>query len=736
MIKHQFPKRIISILTALATVLAFVLSLAPAVYADTEASYTVFEGQKKLEGWYPSFITQYMEPAKMDGFIQAISHDGAVIEITYSGSSQVSILLQSYPVSNGSQRYPHKSISNPTVTNLSNGRKLASFVAADLIKAYTSEKHPDDGSYLRLDNVLNFGIDGSGNTVYSVVVRWTYAGNPALNVDLNATYQEMDGFGASYTWYGDWVSQNIHKEEIFDWIFNDCGFNILRFRDLQMVRAYGGAWEDTNYRSRAYKEYYDAAIKRGIDPIVLVTSWGQYTEADWCTLSKDAQGNEFYTLKKDSKGNYRYDDLAKFCVKSVRLFIDSGIPVDYFSISNEVELQQYRVDEQGNAKSDAGFFLGAEETPYYCSYAKAYIAVYKAFREAFGSNAPKLLAAETMAANPDLLKRYIDPIIKECPESVDTVAHHLYGSSLTSANFAKISDEYYGKYKIWQTEWYNNDFFDHAAVMINELVNENINAYLYWNGVWIPDNANCLIQIDEWAPTSRVSRRGNHYIMMHFSKFIKKGYIRVDSSAYASGVKTVAFKSPEGDKLVIVALNNTQADESLQLNIGADVVKSEIWRTTKNTSDVNQEERLNKYMESVSANVADGEFVALPKNTLTTFVLDITTHDHIYGEAWRYDGESHWHNCVICGERSVPEPHAIELGGTICAVCGYDSSKILLGDVNGDKRISSVDAVLILRYLAEFKDENVDLAAGDMNGDTRITSLDAVLILRTIAGLI
>lgn len=57
------------------------------------------------------------------------------------------------------------------------------------------------------------------------------------------------------------------------------------------------------------------------------------------------------------------------------------------------------------------------------------------------------------------------------------------------------------------------------------------------------------------------------------------------------------------------------------------------------------------------------------------------------------------------------------------------------GDVNNDGKISSVDAVLILRYLANFRDENADVNAMDYNSSGGVTSLDAVLILRHIAGL-
>lgn len=684
--KHSHLLRKIAAV-AVAAVIALT-GLSFSAFADTPASYVVFSGSKVLEGWFPSFITQYLAPDAMSEFISGIRNDGAVIEIEYTGSAEIRILLQSYPVLNGSDSYPHANIGGGVVTQVGD-HKLVTFKAADLINAYTSTKHPDDGSFLRLDKVLNFGIDGAGNTVYSVVVRWVYPGDPAININLNEEYQTIAGWGASYTWYGDWIQNNVYREEVFDWIFKDCRFNILRFRDLQMVRAYGGSWEDTNYANRAYKLYYDAAIKRGINPTVVVTSWGEYREADFVEFSQDNMGNRFYTLKKDANGNYRYDDLARFYVTSVRQFKEAGIPIDYFSISNEVELQQFRKDEQGNDRDQSGFFLGTTETPYYCSYAKAYIATYKAFKEAFGAEAPKLLAAETMAANPQLLKSYIDPIIAECPESVTDVAHHLYGSTLTPENFAEISNQYYGKYGLWQTEWYNNDFFGHAAVMINELVNENLNAYLYWDGLWIPDDANCLIEIADWGPQSQVKRRGNHYIMMHFSRFIEPGYIRVGSATQYTRTKTAAFKSPDGSKLVVVALNDSDKDDVIGLNIGAEIIGREIYRTTRHTTDNSKEEALNEYMKEVEENLYDGANITSPANTLTTYVLDIQEADPVYGQP----GDLNEDGYVNVRDGVVMQR----------VLSGIVAGQLSLADLNADGEIDVRDGVKMQRILSHLE---------------------------------
>ena len=690
--KHIFTfKRMLAVFLA---ALMTCLSVSVPVSADslTEKTFTVFSGQKLIEGWYPAFIS-WQEPDKKAQFIDACLNPGATIEVTYTGNAAISLLLQSHPTTGN--HYTWATYDTSTLT-FSGGRTTASFSAAGFLNRYTSTKHEDDGSYLRLDNTCNFGIGGEGNTVYSVIVRWTTDGVPSLNINLNSAHQTIEGFGASYTWYGDWITSSNKKNQVFDWIFNDCEFNILRFRDLNRVRGYGGGFEDTNYRARAYKAYYDAAVSRGIKPIVLVTSWGEYRDEDWVQfvdrgMHQTWQGNvpwTYYTLKKDSSGKYRYNDLANFCVKSVQLFFDAGIPVDYFSISNEVELQDDRLDEQGNPRDYSGFFFDTEETQYACSYAKAYIAVYDAFKKAFGDKAPKLLAPETMAATPNLIKSYVDPILRERPETVTTIAHHLYGSANTASEFSQISSMYSSKYSIWQTEWYTNNLYDLASEIIRELTYENLNAYLYWDGVWIPDDGNCLIELANdtfMNPNAYAARRGPHYIMMHFSKYIKKGYVRVDANSVGTGCEYVAFKSPENDKLVIVALNKTGVSDTVRLNIGATVTGSEIWRSTLNTTDHTKEQTQNSYMQKVGQTVAEGGTVTLPANTLTTIVLDI--------------------------------------------------SSVVKGDADGSGKVELADAVAILRSLAHLETPKFYPVAADLDGSGAVELADAVAVLRRLAHL-
>lgn len=210
--------------------------------------------------------------------------------------------------------------------------------------------------------------------IISVMSVAVFAEDANVKIDMSKTHQTIDGFGASYTWYGDWLTTNVNAEQGYDWIFNDCEFNILRFRDLNHV----GSAEDGEYKNalegyKAYKSYYDAAVARGIDPIVLVTSWGQYDrELDFVAFTElDDEGHTYYTLAKDENGEYMYDELADFCVEQSSF---SSTPEYLLTTSPSPTKPSFRAwarTKMATPRSEAGFFFGSDENEYHCAYWKA-----------------------------------------------------------------------------------------------------------------------------------------------------------------------------------------------------------------------------------------------------------------------------------------------------------------------------------------------------------------------------
>lgn len=641
----------------------------------------------KITNWY-HWIT-----LNADGFADlysALQTEGAELIIKYIGNVDPSVTFGHWGTVSGV---------GCTDVIVEGGYNYAYFdveAVKSMFTKYAANSGNIDGNG-NIKEPMTMAVDGKDDIIYGIYVVESVPSDPTVlttaHIDMDTTYQTIDGFGASYTWYSDWMVGIDAEEQGYDYIFNEAEFNILRFRDQH------GLAGDEKYAPiqgyPKYKAYYDAAIERGIEPIVLVTSWGQYdrTLPFVAYTAKAANGYSYYTLAKDKNGEYMYDELADFCVQSVQYFIDAGIPVHYFSISNEIELQERHLDEQGNARDTAGFFFGMEENDDHCAYWKAHIAVYEAFKEAFGDNAPLLLGAETMAADTYFLKGYLDPVIENCPESLEIVGHHLYGTTLTERNFQKLYDNF-SDYRLWQTEWYCNDYFYLGKVILDELVNENLNAYLYWNGVWPADDGNCLLEITDWTWESwwvheaTITRRPAHYIMTHFSKFIKNGYQRVDVS---EGLKSSvgAFKSPDGKTLVVVAANNTENADTLNIVLNeGEIIGSSVYQSLKSTGE---------YMKDIGE-FADG--MSIPAGSLTTIVLEIDNG---------IDNPSHG------GTASYPLP-------------GGDGS-VLAGDVNADGVADKNDAIYLL-YAVLFTADKYPLNQNcDFDGDSEINKNDAIYLL-------
>lgn len=430
-----------------------------------------------------------------------------------------------------------------------------------------------------------------------------------VKIDMDTTYQTIDGFGAAYTWYSERLLNHNNKEALLDEIFINCNFNIMRFIHLQENKTRPTTME-------SYKEYYDAAVERGIDPLILVTHCGAYvTGYEFSEFVRDIySGTTFYALKKDENGEYMYDVFAEHCVNAVKEFLDVGIPVHYFTFANEVEHQEKKYQPGEDPLEYSSFFWGTEEDEYHPAYWKAHAAIYEAFEREFGEDAPEILGAEAMNGSVNILAPYLDPLIENHPYMLKTVAFHLYGTNRTEATFAAV-DEHFEEYGLWQTEWCSDDYFDNAETIIDEL-NHNLNAYLYWNGVWAPDLGMCLIEFPSNSADTEVAFNGSHYMMMHFSKFIDRGYQRVELTEEL-GSKMVAFKAPDDSRLVIVALNNTDNGENFTVDLdGREIISSQIYQSTEADNRFRNEywTDLGIYTESLG--------VDIPAGTLTTIVLD------------------------------------------------------------------------------------------------------------------
>lgn len=464
--------------------------------------------------------------------------------------------------------------------------------------------------------------------------------NITAKIDMDKTYQVINGFGAGYSWYGERLTQNENAETAYDWIFEDCGINILRFIDFN-----GHPTQEEATTLKGYpmcKSVYDAAVSRGINPLVMVSSCGFCKSRDFAVRSHDDCGDtgkakynhEFYTLRKNENGEYDYEAFARFCVQSVQYFFDAGIPVHVYSLLNEVENKENTEYIEGQPAEDPGMFFAKTESEFGASYAKAHMAVYEAFQEAFGEHAPIVIGAETMFPGAQRLEEYLGQVEDEMPEALEIVGYHLYGGRRTVEESEAIRDAFPNHIK-WQTEWNSADNIYHAQTVLRNLVYADASAYIYWNGVWADDGGCCLIE----AEGGNLERNTSHYVMQHFAKYILPGYIRVDcgyASEQETGLTTMgAFKSPDGSKLVVVASNCNEletdcSDSGVLFDIGGkEILKSTVYQTVALPNPFYSEvlkDEPKLYCREHLVNLGEYDVengLTLPANSVTTVVFEL-----------------------------------------------------------------------------------------------------------------
>ena len=84
--------------------------------------------------------------------------------------------------------------------------------------------------------------------------------------------------------------------------------------------------------------------------------------------------------------------------------------------------------------------------------------------------------------------------------------------------------------------------------------------------------------------------------------------------------------------------------------------------------------------------------------------------------------------CNHCGEKEIVVVGALTVNPE------YPDE--ILGDVNGDKKITAMDARMVLRYSANIiAFDAIQLSNADVNGDGKVTSIDARWILQAVAGM-
>jgi glucosylceramidase len=201
----------------------------------------------------------------------------------------------------------------------------------------------------------------------------------------------------------------------------------------------------------------------------------------------------------------------------------------------------------------------------------------------------------------DAFRNY--PIVLDDPQARQYVASLPY-HGYDFKNFEVIANLHkkYPELPLWMTEicwayeagaprhvplprydWEDGDFW------VNQIVSDlevGAAAWIYWNmildekgGPWAispvhgnpdPNVQHPVVIINR--QTKQVTYTGLYYYLAHFSKFVRPGAVRIETSGNVKGVRCVAFKTPAGG-MVAQLVNSRQAGTTVRLESGGRVLR-------------------------------------------------------------------------------------------------------------------------------------------------------------------
>jgi glucosylceramidase len=209
------------------------------------------------------------------------------------------------------------------------------------------------------------------------------------------------------------------------------------------------------------------------------------------------------------------------------------------------------------------------------------------------------------------------PAILDDPNArkyVGAIAYHGYEYK----DYDKITalHQRYPDLKLWMTEIchaYETDTprthpmpyrdYEDGDFWANEIFNDlevGTSTWIYWNmildetgGPWLispihgnPENNNQHAVVIVNRKTKTVTYTGLYYYLAHFSKFVRPGAVRVQTTGSKNGARCMAFQSKDGGMVMEMMNRGKQPirtivrwrDQALQLNLPALSISTYIWK--------------------------------------------------------------------------------------------------------------------------------------------------------------
>jgi len=398
----------------------------------------------------------------------------------------------------------------------------------------------------------------------------------SISVDTTQIFQTIDGFGNCLTGGSatllhkmDAASRSAILKELFATDGNNIGISYLRVSigasDLDpKVFSYNDLTDGETDPAMA-KFTLDAdrvdlipVLKEilAINPAIKIMG-SPWSAPTWMKTNNNSKGGSL-------KPEY-FDAYAKYFVKYIQGMKAEGITIDAITIQNE-PLHPGNNPSMYMTAEDQALFIKRSLGPTFTA----------------SNITTKIIVYDHNADRPDYpLTIFNDP---EASKYVDGSAFHLYGGVIEA--LTPVHEAFPNKNLYFTEQWVGapgnltGDLAWHVRTLIIGATRNWCRNVLEWNLAADPNNDphtvggcdQCLgtITIDG----NKVTRNPAYYVLAHAAKFVRPGSVRIASNS-TSSLPNVAFKNPDGKKVLIVQ-NNTGGKKVFNISFNGKTVSTSL----------------------------------------------------------------------------------------------------------------------------------------------------------------
>ncbi|KIJ36535.1 carbohydrate-binding module family 1 protein [Sphaerobolus stellatus SS14] len=397
-----------------------------------------------------------------------------------------------------------------------------------------------------------------------------------ITVNLNSTLQEIDGFGVSQAFGRAEEFYNLAsgpRQQGLDYLFSTstgAGLTIIRNRigsggsgDSILPNSPGSPSGTPQYvwdgDDSGQVWFSKQAMSYGVNTI--------YADAWSAPGFMKTNGNQDnggwlcgVTGESCSSGDWR-QPYANFLTQYVKYYLQEGIPVTHLGFLNEPDYVQA-----------ASFIPTLYNTLKSASLSNVSITCC----DSIGWPGQRTMTSALVSAG---MEQYLGVITShayngdpDTPLSTKLKTWETEAADLNSA---------------WCTTWYSNGGPCEGLTWANKIntgiVNANLSAYLYWEGVEVnePQASSYLVASDG----NTVTPSGRLWAFAMWSRFIRPGALRLSTSGSVSGVGIGAFKNTDGT-VVVVFTNTGSGAQSVKITLSGFTPSSAAAYLTDNTHQV------------------------------------------------------------------------------------------------------------------------------------------------------